>query len=65
MSTFPSARSVETFGTRTEMKNINSFKAIKPKKVANWLMGETLRLLKENGQEPEDLQFFTEASGIP
>ena len=29
----------------------------KPKKVANWLMGETLRLLKENGQEPEDLQF--------
>ena len=26
-------------------------------KVANWLMGETLRLLKENGQEPEDLQF--------
>ena len=27
------------------------------KKVANWLMGETLRLLKENGQEPEDLQF--------
>ena len=29
----------------------------KPKKVANWLMGETLRLLKENGQEPEALQF--------
>ena len=29
----------------------------KPKKVANWLMGETLRLLKENSQEPEDLQF--------
>ena len=114
----------EKFGTRTEMKNLNSFKAIgraiegerarhisdewidrivksmpefqpekqaryveqyglpqydagiltgskklsdlfeettalcgKPKKVANWLMGETLRLLKENGQEPEDLQF--------
>ena len=28
-----------------------------PKKASNWLMGETLRLLKENGQEPEDLQF--------
>ncbi len=29
----------------------------KPKKVSNWLMGETLRLLKEHGQEPEDLRF--------
>ncbi|EET58298.1 aspartyl/glutamyl-tRNA(Asn/Gln) amidotransferase, B subunit [Marvinbryantia formatexigens DSM 14469] len=32
----------------------------KPKKVSNWLMGETLRLLKENGQEPEDLRFSPE-----
>ena len=29
----------------------------KPKKVSNWLMGETLRLLKEAGQEPEDITF--------
>ena len=29
----------------------------KPKKVSNWLMGETLRLLKEEGKEPEDLSF--------
>ena len=29
----------------------------KPKKVSNWLMGETLRLLKEEGQEPEELIF--------
>lgn len=32
----------------------------KPKKVANWLMGETLCLLKERGQEPEDLCFDPE-----
>lgn len=29
----------------------------KPKKVSNWLMGETLRLLKEENQEPEELGF--------
>ena len=29
----------------------------KPIKVSNWLMGETLRLLKEEGKEPEDLSF--------
>ena len=29
----------------------------KPKKVSNWLMGETLRLLKENNMDPEDLSF--------
>ncbi|MGI6094481.1 MAG: Asp-tRNA(Asn)/Glu-tRNA(Gln) amidotransferase subunit GatB [Lachnospiraceae bacterium] len=32
----------------------------KPKKVSNWLMVETLRLLKEHGQEPEDLAFSPE-----
>lgn len=32
----------------------------KPKKVSNWLMVETLRLLKEHGQEPEDLIFSPE-----
>ena len=32
----------------------------KPKKVANWLMVETLRLLKERGQEPEDIWFAPE-----
>ena len=32
----------------------------KPKKVANWLMVETLRLLKERGQEPEDICFAPE-----
>ncbi len=32
----------------------------KPKKVSNWLMGETLRLLKEHSQEPEDLAFSPE-----
>lgn len=28
-----------------------------PKKVSNWLMGETLRLLKEREEEPEDIRF--------
>lgn len=28
-----------------------------PKKVSNWLLGETLRLLKEQRQEPKDLKF--------
>lgn len=28
-----------------------------PKKVSNWLMGETLRLLKERSMEPEDIRF--------
>ena len=32
----------------------------KPKKVANWLMVETLRLLKERGQEPDDICFAPE-----
>jgi len=31
-----------------------------PKKVSNWLMGETLRLLKENGLAPEDIRFSPE-----
>ena len=29
----------------------------KPKKVSNWLMGETMRLMKEQGKEPEELAF--------
>lgn len=29
----------------------------KPKKVSNWLMGETLRLLKEENREPDTLDF--------
>ncbi len=29
----------------------------KPKKVSNWLMGETMRLLKEHAMEPEDIRF--------
>lgn len=32
----------------------------KPKKVSNWLMGETLKLLKEEGKEPEHLSFAPE-----
>ncbi|MGN0354463.1 MAG: Asp-tRNA(Asn)/Glu-tRNA(Gln) amidotransferase subunit GatB [Muricoprocola sp.] len=32
----------------------------KPKKVSNWLMVETLRLLKEQNQEPEDITFSPE-----
>ncbi|MGN1166981.1 MAG: Asp-tRNA(Asn)/Glu-tRNA(Gln) amidotransferase subunit GatB [Lachnospiraceae bacterium] len=32
----------------------------KPKKVSNWLMVETLRLLKENGMEPEEIRFSPE-----
>lgn len=28
-----------------------------PKKVSNWLMVETMRLLKEKGMEPEDIRF--------
>ena len=29
-----------------------------PKKAANWLMGETMRLMKEKSMEPEDLSFL-------
>lgn len=32
----------------------------KPKKVSNWLMVETMRLMKENGMEPEELKFSPE-----
>lgn len=32
----------------------------KPKKVSNWLMGETLRLLKEKTMDPEDIRFTPE-----
>ncbi|HAX53711.1 Asp-tRNA(Asn)/Glu-tRNA(Gln) amidotransferase subunit GatB [Muricomes intestini] len=35
----------------------------KPKKVANWLMVETLRLLKEHNMEPEDIRFSPENLG--
>ncbi len=31
-----------------------------PKKVSNWLMGETVRLLKENGMDAEDIRFSPE-----
>ena len=31
-----------------------------PKKVSNWLMGETLRLLKEKNMDPEDICFTPE-----
>ena len=31
-----------------------------PKKVSNWLMGETLRLLKERNMDPEDIRFAPE-----
>ncbi len=31
-----------------------------PKKVSNWLMGETLRLLRENSMESEDICFLPE-----
>ena len=31
-----------------------------PKKVSNWLMGETLRLLKEQDMDPEDIRFSPE-----
>ena len=31
-----------------------------PKKVSNWLMVETLRLLKENSMDPEDIHFSPE-----
>ncbi len=32
----------------------------KPKKVSNWLMGETLRLLKERGMDPDEIRFSPE-----
>lgn len=32
----------------------------KPKKVSNWLMVETMRLLREHGMEPEDIRFSPE-----
>ncbi len=31
-----------------------------PKKISNWLMGETLRLVREKGLEPEDVSFSPE-----
>ena len=31
-----------------------------PKKVANWLMDDTMRLLKENAMDPEDIRFSPE-----
>ncbi len=31
-----------------------------PKKVSNWIMGETLRLLKEKGMDAEDISFSPE-----
>lgn len=31
-----------------------------PKKVSNWLMGETMRLLKEHEMDPEDIRFSPE-----
>ncbi|MCP1102721.1 aspartyl-tRNA(Asn)/glutamyl-tRNA(Gln) amidotransferase subunit B [Aequitasia blattaphilus] len=34
-----------------------------PKKVSNWLMVETFRLLKENNMEPEDIRFSPENLG--
>lgn len=50
----------------TESKNMaDLFEAAtsickKPKKVSNWLMVETMRLMKEHGMEPEDLKFSPE-----
>lgn len=32
----------------------------KPKKVSNWIMGETFRLMKDRGMEPEKLSFSPE-----
>ncbi|MCI8482953.1 MAG: Asp-tRNA(Asn)/Glu-tRNA(Gln) amidotransferase subunit GatB [Lachnospiraceae bacterium] len=32
----------------------------KPKKVSNWLMGETMRLLREQEMEPEEIRFSPE-----
>ena len=32
----------------------------RPKKVSNWLMGETMRLLNENAMQPEDIPFSPE-----
>ncbi|MCD8300658.1 MAG: Asp-tRNA(Asn)/Glu-tRNA(Gln) amidotransferase subunit GatB, partial [Clostridiales bacterium] len=32
----------------------------KPKKVSNWLMGETMRLLKENSMDEDDISFAPE-----
>ena len=32
----------------------------KPKKVSNWLMVETMRILKDNSMEPEDISFSPE-----
>lgn len=31
-----------------------------PKKTANWIMGETMRLLKEHAMDPEDIRFTPE-----
>ena len=33
---------------------------VQPKKVSNWIMGETLRLLKEREMDPEDIRFSAE-----
>lgn len=50
-------------GVLTESRQLaDLFEAVaelckKPKKAANWLLGETLRLLRERGLEPEDIHF--------
>ena len=48
-----SKRMADLFEATTELCN-------KPKKVSNWLMVETLRLMKENDMEAEDLSFSPE-----
>ena len=41
------------------LKKLQSY-AVSPKKVANRLMGDTLRLLKEQGMDAEDIRFSPE-----
>ncbi len=35
----------------------------RPKEVANWIMGDLMRLLKDRGQQPEDISFSPEHLG--
>lgn len=35
-------------------------KGVNPKKVSNWLMGETFRLIRDRGMEPGDIKFSAE-----
>ncbi len=58
----------KVFGTRSEIKNMNSFKSLEKateiigdaKSTSNWLMGDISKIMKENDAMVEDLKFTAE-----